>query len=286
MKKTFAFTTVHNEGFFLPRWIAYYSAQLGAQNLFVLDHGTTDYSTANLQGINLIRVPRDNYDEGKRCDSASDFHTALLGYYDCGFAMDIDEFIVAHPEKYKNLQDFVDRTDYDSLVAVGLELLHIPEFEPAFLSHLPILSQRRTVFFNSKVCKHCFASKPTRFGGGFHTSTNPVRFDPDLYLFHLKHFDYAWRMMRQNITRNWEYAGDYGEHARWGDDKVKDFVGNMIATYQNNRQEGFDFSPEIEKAMTSAKPFEHDSKTFFEIDPYGFFGEYSRTVPASFGKLF
>jgi len=284
--RVFALTTVHNEDFFLPRWIAHYSNQLGSENLFVLDHGSTDYSTANLRGINLIRVPRDKYDEGKRTDSLSDLHTALLNYYDCGFLMDADEFIVANPEKYRNLQDFVDRTDYPSLVAVGLELLHIPDTEPDFLPHLPVLAQRRTVFFNSKVCKHCFARHPTRFGGGLHTSTNPITFDPDLFLFHLKHFDYTWRVIRQRVTRSWDYAGDYGEHARWGDEKVQDFVGSMIRTYSANVEPGFDFSAEIERALTSAKPFLHDSKTFYEIDPYGFFGERARQVPLSFSKVF
>jgi len=284
--KTFAFTTVYNEAFFLPRWIAYYASQLGHENLFVLDHGSTDFSTANLGGINVIKVPRQNYDEGKRCDSASDFHAALLGYYDCGFVTDIDEFVVANPQKYKSLQDFTERTTHESLCAVGLELLHIPSLEPDFLSHLSILSQRRTVFFNSKICKHCFARRPTRFGGGFHTSTNPVRFDPDFFLFHLKHFDYAWRLLRQKVTRSWDYAGDYGEHARWDDAKVKEFIGGLVENFSQNRAEGFDFSPEIERALAAAKPFLHDSKTFYEIDPYGFFGEKARTVPESFAKLF
>jgi hypothetical protein len=284
--KAFALTTVHNEAFFLPRWIAYYATQLGAENLFILDHGSTDLSTANCRGVNVIRVPRVNYDEGKRTDSLSDLHTALLNYYDCGFLMDADEFIVANPEKYKNLQDFVERKDYRSLVAVGLELLHIPDTEPDFLFHLPILAQRRTVFFNSKVCKHCFARQPTRFGGGLHTSTNPIEFDPDLFLFHLKHFDYPWRIIRQRVTRGWEYGADFGEHARWGDEKVKDFVDSLIDTYTYNVEPGFDFSAEIEDAMSRAKPFLHDGKTFYEIDPYGFFGERARKVPNSFSQLF
>jgi hypothetical protein len=93
-------------------------------------------------------------------------------------------------------------------------------------------------------------------------------------------------MLRQKVTRGWQYATDFGEHARWGDQKVKDFVDSMIATYKNNRQEGFDFSPEIEKSLASARPFIHDSKTFYDIDPYGFFGGYARTVPESFANLF
>jgi hypothetical protein len=174
-------TFAYNESFFLPRWVDYYSSQLGAENLFVLDHGSTDLSTIGLGRVNIIKVPRTVYDEVQRVLFASQMHGALLQYYACGFAMDVDEFIVADPARYENL---------------------------------PILFQRQHVLFDSWMCKRSFSRKPIRFGGGFHTSDQPVEFDPDLYLIHLKNFDYEFRLVRQQITAAWTYAGDYGEHAR------------------------------------------------------------------------
>jgi len=284
--KLFALTTAFNEDLFLPRWIAYYRTQLGAENIFIIDHGSTDLSTINLQGASVLRVPRSKFSDGVKSDSSSYFHQALLQYYDGGFVCDVDEFITPNPEKYKGLQDFIERTDYDSLCGIGLEVLHIPEREPDYLPHLPILSQRRTVFFNSKICKHLYSRKPVRFGGGFHASTNKIGFDPDLYLFHMKNFDYKWRLARQRVTRAWDYVNDFGTHARWDDDEAKLFVDRLIESYKDNIEPGFDFSAEIVKTLMTAGTYQHDGRPFYETDPYGFFGEKSRLVPPSFAHLF
>jgi hypothetical protein len=128
--------------------------------------------------------------------------------------MDVDEFIVADPARYENLRQFATQQQAAALACIGLELCHVRKKEPNFQEHLPILFQRQHVLFDSWMCKRSFSRKPIRFGGGFHTSDQPVEFDPDLYLIHLKNFDYEFRLVRQQITAAWTYAGDYGEHAR------------------------------------------------------------------------
>src|SRR5580700_7615446 len=107
----FALTFAYNETFFLPRWVAYYGRQLGLENLYVLDHGSNDLSTMGLGPVNIIKVPRTPYDEVKRIFFGSFMHSALMQYHSAGFVMDVDEFIVADPMKYKNLRDFAMKTE-------------------------------------------------------------------------------------------------------------------------------------------------------------------------------
>jgi hypothetical protein len=227
--KVFALTFAYNESFFLPRWAAYYGSQLGLENLFVLDHGSTDLSTAGLGAVNIIRAPRTPFDDVRKANFATHEHAALMQYYDAGFVMDVDEFIVADPAKYQSLREFVAQTNAEALACVGLELCHIRSLEPAYSETLPILSQRTHVLFDSWICKRAFARKSIRFGGGCHTSDQPVVFDEDLYLLHLKNFDYRFRQVRQQITAAWEYAGDFGVHARRSADYVDSIFDGLDA---------------------------------------------------------
>jgi len=226
--KVFALTFAYNESFLLPRWAAYYGSQLGLENLFVLDHGSSDLSTIGLGRVNIIKAPRTPFDDVRKANFATYQHAALLQYYDAGFVMDVDEFIVADPEKYKNLREFVDKTEAEALACVGLELCHIRSLEPEYSESLPLLFQRAHALFDSWICKRSFARKAIRFGGGCHTSDQPVVFDENLYLIHLKNFDYKFRLVRQQITAGWEYAGEFGVHAR------------RSAEYVNTIFDGFD----------------------------------------------
>jgi Glycosyl transferase family 2 len=246
----FALTFAYNEHFFLPRWAEYYGSQLGMENLFVLDHGSSDLSTQGLGRVNIIRVPRTPFDDVRKCQYASYQHAALLQYYDAGFVMDVDEFIVADPQKYKNLREFASKTQAEALACVGLELCHIRSLEPAYNDALPVLFQRSHVLFDSWICKRAFARKPIRFGGGCHTSDQPVVFDEDLYLIHLKNFDYQFRLVRQQITAGWDYAGDFGVHARRSAEYVSGIFDGFDArvTAELVSQE-FNFRKEIDMCL-------------------------------------
>jgi hypothetical protein len=264
--KVFAVTTAFNENFFLPRWVSYYGSQVGQENLFVLDHGSTDISTLQLGRANIIRVPRSVFDDVKRAAFVSNFFCSMLSYYDAGFASDVDEFIVADPRKYRTLVEFANTTRATALACMGLELFHIRHLEPDFREHLPILSQRRHVLFDSWMCKRSFASQPMRFGGGLHTSDQPVAFDESLYLIHLKNFEYSFRLARQQVTSQWHYAGDFSTHAR------------------RSVRPGLDFHTETAKCLerTVLNPSgEYD----FNLNG-GFLGDDLRTLPPEFRVLF
>jgi hypothetical protein len=283
--KVFAMTFAYNEAFFLPRWVTYYGSQLGRENLFIIDHGSTDLSMQGLGNVNILRVPRESYDEVQRVLAASALHAGLLHYYDAGFISDCDEFLVADPRNYTNLRDFASKAPGTALACVGLELFHDRLHEPEFNPALSILAQRNLVLFDSWMCKRSYASKPTRFGGGFHTSDQPVNFAEDLYLIHVKNFDYRLRVARQRVTSAWSYKGDWGEHARRELEYVEqvfDGIDKRIAA--GLVTEDFDFTAEISRCVqrTALNP---SSEYDFNING-GFNGTALRRLPSRFLNLF
>ncbi len=50
-------TMAYNEATMLPLWLRHYERQVGAENCYVLDHGSSDGSTVGINA-NLIRLPR------------------------------------------------------------------------------------------------------------------------------------------------------------------------------------------------------------------------------------
>ncbi|WP_187829950.1 glycosyltransferase family 2 protein [Siccirubricoccus phaeus] len=281
--RIFALTFAHNEDFMLRRWVEYHGRQLGQENLFVVDHGSTDLSTAGLGRANILRVPRVNYDERGRVIAASKLHEGLLQYFDCGFVCDVDEFLVADPRHHPGgLAGFIAAVRPDSLCGIGLELLHIPQREPAFQPHLPILVQRRHVFYNAAVSKHCFARIPTRFGGGLHSSTNPIRFHEHFYLFHLKHFDQPWRLQRQRVTRGWDYATEFGDHARRSDAEAEHHVAGLVQHFGQHLEPGFGFAAETARSVALGQRVANGEYVQREY----FYSEAARLVPAEFSTLF
>ncbi len=258
----FALTCAYNEDFFLERWVGHYGRQLGYENLYILDHGSTDLSFQRVAGlapgrINIIKIPRSAHDDGKRARFFSAFHAGLLEYYTGGFVVDCDEFLVTDPAKFADLREFATAqhaAGIRSATAIGVNVVHIPKAEPAFQPHIPILMQRRHGLFTLSMCKNAFACLKTSYTGGFHGSSNPPHFVDGFYLFHMKMFDHDWRLARQAFSRGWEWAGSYGQHAR-GDDEgvIRRFASFERMASPDRLAADFDFSHEIGISMDIAE---------------------------------
>jgi hypothetical protein len=223
-----AITMVYNEPDYLPIWLEYYGRQVGAENCFVIDHGSSDGSTANLGAVNVIRLPRSPMDDPKRSRFISSLTNGLLEYYDTVMYSDVDEFVVAHPGKYEGLLDFAVKNTTPTLWAAGFEVQHLPDEEPAIDLTRPILSQRRWARFWGGECKCVLTRAPISWEPGFHRSTADVAF-ADLTLFHLRYFDRDLGLKRLAKTRVQAWPDqDSNLHQRWDDDfwltKFNDFV--------------------------------------------------------------
>ena len=250
---TAAVTIVYNEKINLPIWIQYYGSLFGRENLYVLDHGSNDGSTESLGAVNVIKIPRHKFDENEKISLTESFHNGLAAVFDAVIMTDCDEFVVADPARYRDLNDYINRANARYFNALGIDVLHVlTEQAPLDLSK-PILSQRLVGRFSAPECKQVFSRDPIRWLPGMHASNLPPKFDTDLFLFHLKTMDYGLAMQRHAINLQNEWSENslkygYGAHHRWS---IEQFVmRNFMTTIDLVRRDvfgEFEFSAEIAK---------------------------------------
>ncbi len=187
-----ALTFVRDEGRMLPLWIKYYGAQLGTENLYVVDDNSVDGSTDDLP-CDVLRVPpvREGRFESTRMAFLAGQSAALLAFYDCVVFCDADEFIVPDPEVYAGLREFIERQgpDVAAVAAMGLNVVHAVDFEEALDLSRPVLGQRRLVKFLPLMCKPAIKFAASPWYAASHGLRSPYRVDPDLWMFHLKFAD-------------------------------------------------------------------------------------------------
>jgi hypothetical protein len=245
--KVAALTMIYNEPEYLPLWLRYYGQQLGAANCFVIDHGSDDDLTRWVGCENIFRLPRTPQDEVKRVQSMSCVAEMLLNYYDAVIYIDVDEFIVAKPTKYKSLLHFCQETTEAVVAVVGLNLHHLLGEEDDLDLSRPVLKQRRWVRFVAPMCKPSIVKVPIKWGRGFHSSNKPSVFE-DVYMFHLRYFDLKIGLDRLRRTRTLARAtaADIvaASHQRVQDDE---FRSMMLAVSKMNKLDSVSFA-------TSAEP--------------------------------
>lgn len=268
-----AVTMVHNEPEFLPLWLAHYGRELGRDNLYVVDHGSDDGSTAAV-GPNLIRRPRGAFDEVARATFVARLQATLLTDYDAVIYADCDEFLVADPAASVGLADLVAHRCGDCLTAVGLDVLHRPGREAPIDLGRPILGQRALVRFRSDYCKTLVSRVPLRWSVGFHACDRVPRIEPDLVLFHLKYLDrdlcariharrrgvtWAPEMLAADVGWSWRLGFDAIEAAHFADPDERALP-----------DDGFDFTDDLAR-VAGCSPFA----------PVSFAGAYAR-IPGRF----
>ena len=189
-KKICALTMVRNDEFFLRKWVAYYSAQIGAANLYVYFDGEDQVVPDFCEGINVCvreRVPGQvaAADRG-RIDFLSSQASELLKNYDMVIGTDVDEFLVVDPQLGVSLTEFLSRlparVSYSGLgIDVGQHLGKEGEIDES----VSFLKQRHYARLSTRYSKSTVITKPVRWGSGFHRVRNTnFKIIKDLYLFH------------------------------------------------------------------------------------------------------
>lgn len=207
-----AITTVLDEFFNLPHWLAYYGRELGPENCIVVDRGSS--ALPGLSAQSLIRTPRSPLDDGSRARTVSHLVGAMLEHYEVVIYTDCDEFLVADPARYTGLLDFFERTASRAYTAIGIDLIHKLDEEDPLDPALPLLRQRSYGLFNSWLCKTIATREGMRWDGGFHASSAPPHFS-DLYLFHSKLADVGEGLKRAAQNRRFEVVDqNSGPHHR------------------------------------------------------------------------
>ena len=192
----------------LPIWLDHYSRYFDPDDLYVIDHGSTDESTAGLGGrCRLIPVHRTASFEHRWLRSTVEaFQRFLLQSYETVLFAEVDELVVADPRRYSGLDHYIDALDRPAARCSGFNVVHEPG-EPALQFDQPLLAQRHYWRASLDYCKRLVSRIPLRWSEGFHREFNapddPV--DPELMLIHLHRIDYDACLARHRSTaaRNW-----------------------------------------------------------------------------------
>lgn len=210
-----AFTMSYNERVFLPIWRSYYGRELGYDNLFVIDHGSSDGSTGLFDSDHKKFIPRTKFDEFDRSEIVSNYFEYLLNYYEYVIFSDTDELLLPHPDFAGGIVDLIQARGASALRAYGLELVQINDTESAIDFTKPILAQRSIAQVNPKYAKTLIGNVPLKWGPGFHRCSVRVAPDPELFLLHLKKMDSAIARAGQERLFNIEWS-DRSLEARHG----------------------------------------------------------------------
>jgi hypothetical protein len=214
-------TMVHDEAVFFPIWLRYYSQFFTPEQIHVLDHDTTDGSTA---GDGFVRIPvsHDGVSHRWMEEAVAEHQNRLIESHDVVLVTDVDEIVAPDPA-FGTLGDYIDRLDEPWVNCLGYELLHLPDREPAIDLDRPVLEQRRFWFANDGYDKPALAMEPMRWVPGFHTRFDRSFFlDPDLRLIHLHRMDRDVCKRRHDLRRQ----------RPWGSEDVEEgwAAHNRIAT--------------------------------------------------------
>lgn len=235
-----ALTMVRDEAALLPIWCRHYLRQVGAGNLYVMDHGSRDGGT---QGIpaRVIPVPDSVLDEDRRVAIVAEAVGELLRTHDWVIHSDADELMLADPRHFPALADYAAAEPSSVARAIGLDLHHIPGEEPPLDPAAPLGTQRRWVRFAASMCKPALVREPVRWTPGFHASEPPGRFGA-LYCVHLRYADLGMGLARLARTRAREALPGTNPHQRVPDSEFETLMRNVAML---PHQEAVPFDPAL-----------------------------------------
>jgi hypothetical protein len=222
-RKAAVFTHVYNPGRFLEVWSSYYAKIVGTENVYVLDHESTDGSVQrNSDLYQRIPVPRGELDHFNMSRFCSHFQRFLLSNYEWVIHTDCDEFLVTHsgPESFLNILDQFPKGGRFR-PSHAIELLEAPGEDSPLDWDAPLCSQRKWCVENKSFLKPCLSSLPITWTPGFHHCFDEVMVCPDLWMVHAKwvcldahvHLNAAFRTQKQSdldlmvfpLETTWQY---------------------------------------------------------------------------------
>lgn len=213
--KVACITTVRNDQIFLRKWIDYYGGNFGRQALFVIIDGLDEPIPTDFDGVNFLHLRHRDWAaevkntpmrrvvmEHNRSRAISDLARMLWRYdYDAVIATDVDEFLVADPDRHASLNAFIQnhKPRTATLSGLGLDVVqHLPS-EPAIDPGLSFLAQRRVAIVSNAYTKPVLAFRPITWGAGLHrVKRHNFHIHPDLFMFHFGMIDYETAMGRAN----------------------------------------------------------------------------------------
>lgn len=203
-KKVAVIAAVQREFFLTLYWQNYYGLLFGLENLYVLCDTINDYYL-NLfdTKVNLIDMQQEYHgDNSCLIENIQKWQHLLLNEYETVIFTDCDEFLIPCPLTWKNLAEFLENNSDDYFRAQGYNVIHCIDEEPSINPTKPILSQRKYWYKHGETngggeSKQLILRKQgVRYSSGLHWCEPSVPEHPELYLVHLKEFDYNINMTR------------------------------------------------------------------------------------------
>ena len=196
MKKIAALTMVRNDDFYLRKWVEYYGAQLGRENLYIFFDGTDQTIAPFCEGTRAELHEKIGSQvvaaEKGRLKFLSEQAASLLeSGYDLVIGVDADEIVAVDPKLGLSLPEYLSRQKIGvSLSALGLDFGQRLGEEGDITEDRPFLEQRHYAQIGTRYTKPSIVAKPCIWGSGFHRiKGHNFRIAKDLYLLHFGYFD-------------------------------------------------------------------------------------------------
>ncbi len=209
-KKCAIFVMVKNENVFLPIWLKYYSRYIDGADIYVFDHRSTNGSVQKCLDdftFNTVRLDYPfSFDHIWFKYVAVNVQKRLLDHYEYVIFTDVDEIIIADVNKYKGLDDYIQKLDNSFVRCIGYDLIHVPLREEPYNASGSVLSQRMFMYRTEWYNKTLIARQPLNWDVGFHTVDNlHLNLDTDLMLMHIHKldFDLCWKTSFERARLKW-----------------------------------------------------------------------------------
>jgi Methyltransferase domain/Glycosyl transferase family 2 len=233
-RKCAIFVMVKNESVFLPIWLKYYSRYIDGKDIYVFDHRSIDGSVQNClknYKFNVIQLDYPlSFDHVWFKFVADTVQKKLIDHYEYVIFTDVDEIILPDVNKYRGLDDYIQKLDKNYVRCIGYELIHVPHKEKPYDASESVLSQRRFWYYTHWYNKTLISNQPLNWEIGFHEVPNlESDFDRDLMLIHLHKldFDLCWKNSFERARLKWpleDIINNRGWQNRLTDiDKFRDY---------------------------------------------------------------
>lgn len=197
MKKICAITMVRNDEFYLRKWVDYYGAQLGRENLRIYFDGEDQQIPHFCNGVYTELKPRIPgmvvKAEKERLEFLSHQAARLMQEekYDLVIGVDADEFLIVDPKRGMTLREYLSTKKIDiCLSGLGVDVGQHLEQEEIIDANKPFLNQRRYAYLCSRYTKPSIIAQPVTWGSGFHrVKGHNYHIDENLFLFHFGSID-------------------------------------------------------------------------------------------------
>lgn len=217
MKRIAALTMARNDDFYLRKWVEYYGAQLGRENLYIfldgLDQVVGDFCAGtHARAVEKIGSQVIEAEKGRLRFLSGKAAELLAGGYDLVIGVDADEFIVVDPKLGLSLPAYLSMLEIkDSVSALGLDFGQKIGEEEEIREDEPFLHQRHYAQLGTRYTKPSIVAKPLVWGSGFHRiKGHNFHIAKDLYLFHFGYFDLA--RIQARYTDKDRMDQGWGEH--------------------------------------------------------------------------